>query len=68
MLVAAEFAAPARSRLRERFAVDGPDLRVGAERFVLARTEDLAVVGPATTSYTAALQAAQPGQQVVFAS
>jgi hypothetical protein len=67
VLIAAEFSAPARSRLRDRLAAAGPELQVGAERFVLARTEDLAVVGPATTSYTAALQAAQPGQQVVYA-
>ena len=32
VLEAAEFAAPARSRLRDRFAAEGPDLQVGAER------------------------------------
>ena len=65
VLVAAEFSAPARSRLRERFVADGPDLQVGPPRYVLASVDDLAVAGPAT-SYTAAQQAVQPGMQVVF--
>ncbi len=63
VLVAAKFGAAAHSALQERFAVAGPDLQVGAERFVLARVEDLAVDRARTRRTPPPLQAiaGEPG-------